>query len=474
MNDPGSGPGADTVGRFRVVSRLGDDVLLGADDTGRRAVVRLLTDATGTEARERFRRDVQLAAGAPPWFAAPVLDADPMADPPWIAIAHVPGPTLARYVADQGPLNDDGVFALASRMLDGLVALHGAGLTHHNLDPGTVILADDGPRVFDTGITGLAGPAGYRAPEADDPAAGPPADMYALGALLLHSATGRAPVLDAGGQPELDPLGGRMRDGVLGCLQADWAQRPTAAQLREYLGAGVAPAAPAEDLDRPTGAAHRDAGRPAARPHRSEWTAAGPPRASRSRSAVAIGAVLALVAAVAIGGVLLFGARGGTGAVPDATARGSVASAPATPAPRAPGTSAPGDPAAGAVVTDAATDPRFTATQARFVSPSRNIACTLTAEQARCDVLEREWPAGGQATGCPTSGAAAEMTGAVLAGGRATPVCGPVPAATGAVLEYDTGVRIGDVVCVSRQSGLVCQSASGHGFRLSRGSYLLY
>jgi hypothetical protein len=473
-------PGGDRVGRFRVVSRLGHDVLLGEDETGRRAVVRLLPEAAG--ARERFRHDVQRAATAPPWFAAPVLDADPDADPPWLATAHVPGPTLARYLAEHGPLHDDGVFALATRLLDGLVALHGAGVVHHHLDPGTVLLADDGPRVTDTGITALPAAPGYRAPE---PEPGPPADMYALGALLLHSATARVPTADPQGEPDLDPLTGRVRDGVLGCLHADPDARPTATQLREYLLAAPRADPLDELMDAPLPAAPPVA--PSAEQERAAEIAAyrvaanlpGPPPrvpddlwvpAQPARRGVPIGAlaaVVVLVAALAAGGLLLFGGRAGTRTSgPSTPAAASIPTyAPTHPTTSSGAASSAADGTSGAVITDADADPRFTATSARFVSPSRNITCSLVEGRARCDVVEREWVAP------PPAGCSSAPSGAQLIDGTATLACGPAPATAGAVLDYGTGVRLGDIVCVSQETGMACRTASGRGFRVSRASY---
>ncbi|MGI5130390.1 serine/threonine protein kinase [Pseudonocardia sp. CA-107938] len=462
--------GGERVGRFRVVSRLGLDVLLGEDENGRQVVVRLLPGV----GPERFRQDVRRAAAAPPWFAAPVLDADPDADPPWIATAHVPGPTLARYVTEHGPLGDEGVFALATRMLDGLVALHRAGVVHHHLDPGTVVLADDGPRVTDTGLTGLPATPGYRAPEADGPGAGAPVDMYALGALLVHAATGRAPVVDPTGEPDLTALTGRVRDGVLGCLQADPTLRPTAAQLREYLLAGLEEETPPQEPEIVPGIGQDIATEIAA--HRAAAGLPGPPSTpgwERTRPArrVPVVAGIALVAALIAGAFLVVlglrdnarpaGPGPAVAAVPTFTPPHSRTTAPGTSAP-------PADPAADAVVVDAGADPRFTATQARFVSPSRNITCTLTDGRARCDVVQREW------TEPPPAGCATDATGAQLTGTGAVLACGPAPAATGAVLEYGTGVRLGDLVCASQETGMACRSASGHGFRVSRGSVSLY
>ena len=72
-----------TLGRYRVQSRLGVGgmgcVLLGVDEAGRHAALRVVHAELAAEPgfRERFRSEVQTAASAPPWFTAPVLDADP-------------------------------------------------------------------------------------------------------------------------------------------------------------------------------------------------------------------------------------------------------------------------------------------------------------------------------------------------------------------------------------------------------------
>jgi hypothetical protein len=186
-----------------------------------------------------------------------------------------------------------------------------------------------------------------------------------------------------------------------------------------------------------------------------------------SAGALAVAAVL--VAVLAVGGLLLFGVRDGSRAAgPSSPAVAAVPTfAPAHPTTGgdAPGNGADGT--AAAVITDAAADPRFTATGARFVSPSRNIACSLAAGQARCDVVERDWAEP------PPVGCTSAPTGAQLVAGAPVLACGPVPDTTGAVLDYGTGVRLGDIVCVSQETGMTCRTESGRGFRVSRASYEL-
>jgi serine/threonine protein kinase len=72
---------------------------------------------------------------------------------PWLATAYVPGPSLAEVVEGQGPLPVASVLTLAAGLAEGLGAIHAAGIVHRDLKPGNVLLADDGPRVIDFGIS---------------------------------------------------------------------------------------------------------------------------------------------------------------------------------------------------------------------------------------------------------------------------------------------------------------------------------
>ena len=106
-------PGPDdptTVGRFRIVCLLGAGgmgrVLLGEDPDGRLAAIKLvhpeLADDGGFHAR--FRREIRLAAQAPPGWTAPFLDADPDAPRPWLATAYLDAPSLLEYLTAGGSL----------------------------------------------------------------------------------------------------------------------------------------------------------------------------------------------------------------------------------------------------------------------------------------------------------------------------------------------------------------------------------
>ena len=85
-------------------------------------------------------------------FTARVLDADPEADPPWLATEFVPGPTLRQAVLERGPLSEVDQLRLARELAEALSAIHAAGLVHRDLKPANVLLSPTGAKVIDFGI----------------------------------------------------------------------------------------------------------------------------------------------------------------------------------------------------------------------------------------------------------------------------------------------------------------------------------
>ena len=53
----------------------------------------------------------------------------------------------------RGPLPPVSVLALAAGLAEGLAAIHSAGVVHRDLKPANVLLAEDGPRLIDFGIS---------------------------------------------------------------------------------------------------------------------------------------------------------------------------------------------------------------------------------------------------------------------------------------------------------------------------------
>ncbi|MEQ3552548.1 protein kinase [Pseudonocardia nematodicida] len=262
-------PSPTTVGPYRLGPVLGAGasgrVHLAVDARGRRVALKLVhrERAAADGFRTRFRREVAAARRMPARWTAPVVDADPDGDPPWVATTLLEGPTLDRRVRDGGPLHGRELARLASGLLRAVAAMHRAGLVHRDLKPANVVLTRGGPRVVDFGIAHTAGdtrmtrtgatpgtPA-YLAPEqvveAGEP--GPAADVHALGAVLVFAATGAPPypgdtvpaVLyrllhgapDPGATPE------PWRTVAAACLERDPARRPSAADLLARRRRGV-------------------------------------------------------------------------------------------------------------------------------------------------------------------------------------------------------------------------------------------
>ncbi|MFI6583864.1 serine/threonine-protein kinase [Embleya sp. NPDC050493] len=252
------------IGPYSIHGRLGAGgmgrVYLGRSPGGRPVAVKVIHAelAQNPDFRARFRREIDVARRVQGFFTAPVLDADADADEPWLSTAYIPGPSLHAAVAEQGPLPAEAVRVLAGGLAEALAALHTAGVVHRDLKPSNVLLAQDGPRVIDFGISRMGeqtaltrtgstiGSPGYLAPEqALDGEVGPAGDVFALGGVLVHASTGRPPFgggrVEAvvyrvvHGEPDLDGVPRELRGLIQSCLAKDPADRPPAAQVLTYL-----------------------------------------------------------------------------------------------------------------------------------------------------------------------------------------------------------------------------------------------
>lgn len=276
-----------SIGPFVLEGRLGagtmGQVYLGRTAAGRPVAVKVIHPALAGDAqfRRRFTREVAAIRRVQGLFTAAVVDADPDADQPWLATAYIPGPTLAQRLEDDGPLSPAETERLAAGVAEALKAIHAAGLVHRDLKPSNVILAEDGVKVIDFGIAHVAdgttltvsgamlGSAGFMAPECveDASAVGPPADVFAVGCLLVYALTGTPPFGQGTpaavlyrivhSEPDLgavSSLDNNLHDLIADLLAKDPAARPTPTQILARLGADAAGAqwspGPAADPDR--------------------------------------------------------------------------------------------------------------------------------------------------------------------------------------------------------------------------------
>ncbi|MAX40586.1 serine/threonine protein kinase [Gimesia sp.] len=123
-------------------------------------------------------------------------------DPPYYMMEYLENGSLSAFLED-GPLPVSEAVRIAKTVLLALVHAHGRGILHCDLKPANILLdANFEPRICDFGQSRLTdeqspslGTLYYMAPEQADLQAVPDSrwDVYALGALLYHMLSGRAP-----------------------------------------------------------------------------------------------------------------------------------------------------------------------------------------------------------------------------------------------------------------------------------------
>ncbi|MFE7620133.1 protein kinase [Streptomyces sp. NPDC057496] len=249
-----------TVGPYRLLKRLGEggmgQVFLGRSRGGRLVAVKVVRAelAADPQFRRRFAREVEAARQVGGFYTAQVVDADPLADAPWLVTAYIPGPSLREAVRHHGRFPALALERLAAGLAEGLAAVHACKMVHRDLKPGNVLLAADGPRLIDFGIaraadetqltrTGLMiGTPGFMAPEhVVRNEAGPPADVFALGGVLVYAATGAGPFGEGAPHavnyrsvhedPDLTGLPASLLPLVADCLAKDPGDRPTVSEI---------------------------------------------------------------------------------------------------------------------------------------------------------------------------------------------------------------------------------------------------
>ena len=152
--------------------------------------------------RARRMREFAIHGGLDHPAVVPLYDCG--TDDGWtfLVMKLVDGPDLTERLL-AGPLPVEEVATVADCLAGALAHLHARGVTHRDLKPANILLGPDGPVIVDFGIahtvdstrvtqTGTApGTAAYMAPEqvAGEPA-GPPADVFAFGLVLLECLTG--------------------------------------------------------------------------------------------------------------------------------------------------------------------------------------------------------------------------------------------------------------------------------------------
>lgn len=176
----------------------------------------------------------------------------------WTATEYVPALPLAEAIGIAGPLPERALRILGAGIAEILSRVHAGGAVLQGLAPGTVLLAEDGPRLTAFGPLGAAAAAeakpggqlsvrlGYLTPEqVEGKEVGAPSDLFVLGLLLAYAATGTTPFTEgpaeeaarriAEADPELGAVPEELRELIAGCLAKDPAERPTAGTVAAEL-----------------------------------------------------------------------------------------------------------------------------------------------------------------------------------------------------------------------------------------------
>lgn len=268
----------------------------------RPVAVKIFRPGTDSDGERRFHEEAQLLGNLSHPGLVAVYDSGVERHRAYLVTELVDGWSL-RETLDQQRLSLEEVVRIGTVLADVLAYVHDQGVVHRDVKPSNVLLGRDvRVRLADFGISRLAGASGltaddatlgtpsYLAPEqVQGDRVGPPADVYALGLVLLEAVTGRVEypgnswdtAAERLSRPPMvpDDLPVRLRRALRFMTETDPARRPTAAQAAAMLGRGGA----------------------------ADGAAVGPPP-QRSRATRNVAIALGIVAVVAIIGALLYAA----------------------------------------------------------------------------------------------------------------------------------------------------------------------
>jgi serine/threonine protein kinase len=197
-------------GRYRVGQRLGGgavaEVYRALDERLQRQVAVKLFRGDAAEELQRHEAEMRTLARLDHPSLVAVYDAgtDDTTHQPYLVMQLVEGSTLSDEMRD-GPLPADRTARYGAALADALGYVHEQGFVHRDIKPANVLISADGRvHLADFGIARLVdsshvtktgevlGTPAYFAPEqvSGDPV-GPPADVYALGMVLLECLSGQ-------------------------------------------------------------------------------------------------------------------------------------------------------------------------------------------------------------------------------------------------------------------------------------------
>jgi serine/threonine protein kinase len=209
------------LGPYHVLDRISSGsvgvVFLAEHETLRRRVAVKVLSAEATtpvELVDRFKAEMRVMSGLDHPHIVPVYDAGVVEGPGqnlptlhYFVLELIPGGDLENYVYANGPQPLGLVCEWGRQVATALRAVHTAGLVHRDVKPSNLLLTNTrGLKLIDFGLVReyaaartrpdtLLGSIEFIAPEQIEDAAiaGPPADVYSLGATLFWLLSGQLP-----------------------------------------------------------------------------------------------------------------------------------------------------------------------------------------------------------------------------------------------------------------------------------------
>ena len=181
---------------------------------GREVVIKVLPpDLAAGVNRERFRREVQLAARLSHPYIVPLLHAGEHGELLWFTMPFIHGESLRTRLQQNGALKLPEVLKLLHDVVEALAYAHSRGVIHRDIKPANILSDGRHALVTDFGVakalnaalpmggpghttSGMAiGTPAYMAPEqlAADPEADHRVDLYAVGLLAYELLSGVSP-----------------------------------------------------------------------------------------------------------------------------------------------------------------------------------------------------------------------------------------------------------------------------------------
>src|SRR5438876_705933 len=202
--------------RYRLEGRLGlggmSSVHLALDQRlERRVAVKLLAEHLAEDPAfvSCFQREAQAAARLVHPNIVQVFDSgqDEVTGKYFIVMEYIEGSSCAEILREDGWVEVEEAISIIEHACEGLHYAHRHGVVHRDVKPGNLLRAREGEvKLADFGIAkateqssitqvgSVLGTAAYLAPEqARGEAAGPPADLYALGVVTYQLISGRLP-----------------------------------------------------------------------------------------------------------------------------------------------------------------------------------------------------------------------------------------------------------------------------------------